>query len=186
VGAGEVSSTQDPAGRGAPHGEAESAGALSNVPVGDGSYDSTAATEAHIHEVRSRLDDVINELLTRAIAHDASKLEDPEKAIFDEYTPKLGATTYGSPEYHEHLKGMGVGLEHHYQVNDHHPEHHPNGVDDMDLLQLIEMLADWKAATMRHADGDLRRSIEQNKQRFDYSTDTELLLLRTAEHLGWL
>jgi hypothetical protein len=38
----------------------------------------------------------------------------------------------------------------------------------MDLVQVIEMLADWKAATLRHADGDLARSIEQNAERFGY------------------
>jgi hypothetical protein len=38
----------------------------------------------------------------------------------------------------------------------------------MDLVQVIEMLADWKAATLRHADGSLTRSIIQNADRFGY------------------
>jgi hypothetical protein len=81
---------------------------------------------------------------------------------------------------------MGVGLEHHYAVNDHHPEHFAEGIHGMDLLQLIEMLADWKAATMRHNDGSLRESIFKNASRFAYDETMTMLLLRTSANLGWL
>jgi hypothetical protein len=36
------------------------------------------------------------ELLNRAMVHDDSKLESPEKEMFDKYTPLLKETTYGS------------------------------------------------------------------------------------------
>jgi hypothetical protein len=159
-----------------------------SVPVGraHGIYASTADTEAHILEVRRRLNAVIVNLHERALAHDASKLEDPEKPLFDVYTPLLANTKYGSPEYKRHLKGMGEALEHHYRVNDHHPEHHRHGIHDMDLIQLVEMLADWKAATLRHPDGDLAKSIEQNAGRFGYGQPMVKLLKRTATALGWL
>ena len=65
---------------------------------------------------------------------------------FDEYTPKLKHSTYGTDEYKGFLAGMGAGLEHHYAHNRHHPEHHAGGVHGMNLVDLIEMLADWKAA----------------------------------------
>ena len=77
-------------------------------------------------------------------------------------------------------------LEHHYTVNDHHPEHFHNGIHDMDLVQLMEMLADWKAATLRHADGSLRKSIFENATRFGYDDQMTNLLLRTADNMGWL
>lgn len=149
-------------------------------------YDSRPDTWAHIHEVQARLSQVATGLLSRAHVHDQSKLADPELAVFNEYTPKLKDSTYGSDEYKSFLEGMGEGLRHHYAANDHHPEHHADGIHDMDLLQLVEMLADWKAATMRHADGDLRRSIRQNAGRFNYDTDMMELLERTADRLGWL
>lgn len=82
--------------------------------------------------------------------------------------------------------GMGEGLQHHYAVNRHHPEHHADGIHGMNLIDLVEMLADWKAATLRHADGDLARSIEQNRERFGYGDEIAGLLLRTAEDMGWL
>lgn len=149
-------------------------------------YDSTDDILAHIAQVRDRLQDVIDNLELRAQWHDRSKLNEPEKAVFDEYTPKLANTTYGSDEYKQMLEGMGVGLRHHYSVNDHHPEYHQRGVYGMDLIQLIEMLADWKAATMRHADGDLRVSIRQNAARFGYDGAFTDMLVGTAERLGWI
>lgn len=149
-------------------------------------YDSRPDTWEHIHEVQSRLRQVADELLTRAHVHDQSKLHDPEVGVFDEYTPKLRDSTYGSDEYKRFLEGMGEGLRHHYAVNDHHPEHHEQGIHDMDLIQLVEMLADWKAATLRHADGDLDRSIRQNSQRFNYGPSMISLLQNTARRLGWL
>jgi hypothetical protein len=56
----------------------------------------------------------------------------------------------------------------------------------MSLLDVIEMLADWKAATERHADGDLDRSITHNPERFGYGDEIERLLRSTAIELGWL
>lgn len=150
------------------------------------SYDSRPETWEHIHVVQGLLGEAIADLQGRAHRHDQSKLVAPELAVFDEYTPKLRGSTYGSDEYKAFLAGMGEGLAHHYAVNDHHPEHHAGGIGDMTLVQLIEMLADWKAATLRHADGDLRRSIEQNADRFGYGADIKRLLLSTAVAFGWL
>lgn len=149
-------------------------------------FDSRPDTYAHIATVRGYLLQVVQQIIWRGHDHDLSKLDQPELAVFDEFTPKLRDTTYGSNEYNHYLRGMGVGLEHHYAVNDHHPEHFTNGIHEMDLVQLIEMLADWKAATLRHADGSLRRSIEQNRTRFGYDEKMTVLLMRTASNLGWL
>jgi Family of unknown function (DUF5662) len=150
------------------------------------SYDSRSDTLEHIGQVRIQLADVVADLQERMKRHDASKLEPPEKAMYDEFTPKLRDSTYGSDEYKQFLVDMGPALQHHYQHNDHHPEHHAEGIHGMNLVQLIEMLADWKAATLRHADGDLLRSINQNAERFGYGPGLRDLLVRTAEYLGWL
>jgi hypothetical protein len=132
------------------------------------------------------LGQVIADLQERQQAHDQSKLAEPELAIFNEFTPRLQAQTYGSQEYRESLDGMGDGLAHHYRENRHHPEHFADGFDGMNLVDVIEMLADWKAATLRHADGDLERSIAQNAERFGYRKQVHRLLLNTARDLGWL
>lgn len=48
------------------------------------------------------------------------------------------------------------------------------------------MLCDWKAGTMRHADGDLVKSIRINAGRFGYDANMERMLLKTAEQLGMI
>lgn len=53
------------------------------------------------------------------------------------------------------------------------------GILGMSLLDLTEMLCDWKAATMRHNDGDIRKSIEINQKRFGYSDELKQILLNT-------
>lgn len=149
-------------------------------------YDSRPDTYAHIQQVQKGLGQAVRELQERALHHDQSKLRDPERATFDEYTPKLRNTTYGSEEYKGYLKAMGEALAHHYRENRHHPEHFEGGISEMNLLDVVEMLADWKAATMRHADGNLARSIEQNAERFGYGPELKRLLANTARSLGWL
>lgn len=147
-------------------------------------YDSRPDTWNHICTVRSYLDWCANGLRMRADAHDKSKLREPELSVFNEYTPKLKDSTYGSDEYKSFLEGMGEGLRHHYAANDHHPEHFENGIASMDLLQLTEMLCDWMAAVKRNADGDIRRSIEVNAERFGYGDEIARLLLNTVESMG--
>ena len=145
------------------------------------SYDSRPDTYEHIALVRAYMLAMANELIRRAHVHDDSKLRSPEVEVFDEFTPKLRELTYGSPEYHEARHAMGEGLLHHYAFNDHHPEHHGNGIGGMHLVQLLEMVCDWMAATYRMADGDIHRSIEQNAERFDYGPELTGLLHRTAD-----
>lgn len=148
-------------------------------------YDSRPDTYGHIHEVQRLMLQAVADLQRRAHAHDQSKLRDPERAVFDEYTPKLRGLTYGSDEYKAALEGMGEGLRHHYAANRHHPEYFEGGIKDMTLVDVLEMLADWKAATLRHADGDLERSISQNAQRFGYGPEMSRLLSNTAREFGW-
>lgn len=139
-------------------------------------YDSAADTIKHIRTVQHKLGIIIAELHKRGIEHDASKLEDPEKETFDIYTPMLKDTTYGSDEYKQFLADMQPALQHHYRENRHHPEyfdHHcatgytgEAAIYHMDLIDVIEMFCDWAAASERHDDGDLVKSIEINKERF--------------------
>jgi hypothetical protein len=72
-----------------------------------------------------------------------------------------------------------------YQKNSHHPEHYENGVNGFDLFDLMEMFFDWKAAGERHADGNIYKSIEINKDRFKLSEQTVNIFTNTAKRLGW-
>ena len=148
-------------------------------------YDSTSDTLMHIKRVAELMTNASSELIKRANIHDNSKLESPEKELFDEFTPKLKGCTYGSDEYREYLKELKVALDHHYQNNSHHPEHYENGVNGFDLFDLIEMFFDWKAAGERHADGNIYKSIEVNKDRFNLSDQTVDIFINTAKRFGW-
>jgi hypothetical protein len=54
-----------------------------------------------------------------------------------------------------------------------------------DLFDLMEMFFDWKAATERHADGDIYKSIEINKDRFKISDQICNIFTNTAKRLNY-
>lgn len=142
-------------------------------------------TWRHIDRVRHLMAAVIENILFRMDEHDQSKLASPEVEIFAEFTPKLKETVYGSEDYKEYLRQMKPALDHHYGNNSHHPEHFEDGVDDMDLLDLIEMVCDWKAAGERHEDGgNLLRSIKINTERFKLSPQLAKILNNTADFIN--
>src|SRR3982751_4583247 len=147
---------------------------------------SLLATLQHSRRVDELLLQLVCEIQERITKHDLSKMEEPELAIFDVYSPKLKNSTYGSDEYKGYLREMQVALDHHYANNRHHPEHYVEGVNGMTLVDLIEMLADWKAATERHADGDLQRSLYIQKERFGLTHQLVSILQNTAAQAGWL
>lgn len=142
-------------------------------------------TLKHIHRVTTLLQEVMNRLFQRGVQHDLSKLSEPELSNFTKYTPLLKETKYGSPEYIECLKNMKEAITHHYNKNSHHPECHKYGITEMNLLDILEMLADWKAASERMKDGNLENSIIQNQKRFGYSNELRTLLLNTVKSLNW-
>ena len=146
-------------------------------------YDSTKATEEHRATVARFMNVVIVNLDERIKNHDRSKLVSPEKEMFDEFTPKLKDSTYGSDEYKGYLVSMGEALKHHYENNSHHPEHYVNGIDGMSLLDLIEMFCDWQAATLRHADGNIEKSIEINRERFGMTDQLHSIFINTLREL---
>jgi hypothetical protein len=140
-------------------------------------------TMRHIERVRNLLNLVVRILLERGEEHDQTKLETPEVELFTEYTPKLAASTYGSPEYEQFKKDIKPALDHHYANNRHHPENHKDGINDMTLIDLIEMLVDWKAASERHNDGNIKKSIDINGKRFEMSSQLIRIFENTAKEL---
>lgn len=106
-------------------------------------------------------------LVWRAMVHDLSKYGREESDGFVRVIHKLRGTTYGSEEYKTLLKEIKPAIDAHYRKNSHHPEHYANGAKGMDLADVVEMFCDWRAAVLRHADGDIHKSIETNKKRFE-------------------
>lgn len=143
-------------------------------------------TVDHIRKVQENLFVARNNLAHRANVHDASKLEEPELSGYQGLSEALKGLTYGTPEHRAAFAPFKDIIKHHYAHNSHHPEHWPNGVGDMSLLDIIEMLADWKAANDRIG-GDFAKSIVVSIARFHFDDDRiGEILINTAKELGWL
>ncbi len=149
-------------------------------------------TQKHIDTVEKVINNICDKLYIRSVNHDKSKLKSPEVEIFTKYTAKLKGTTYGSDEYKQYLKEMTPALEHHYKHNRHHPEYfedemyatfRSSPINCMNLIDVIEMVCDWKAATKRHADGDFIKSVKYNIKRFGLSTQLASIFINTADIL---
>ena len=145
-------------------------------------YETMCETYKHKQVVNQFIGDMIKELIFRGVNHDNSKIGEFEVDIFTEYTPKLANSTFGSDEYKQFLKEMKPALDHHYSENKHHPEHFENGVLGMDLIDLLEMICDWKAATLRHNNGDIMKSVEINQERFGYSDELKQIFINTIKN----
>jgi hypothetical protein len=148
-------------------------------------YDSTQDTLDHIDKVRARLQECISVLTIRATYHDASKLQEPEKSGYDVLTAKLADLVYGSDEYKAALVEAKPVIDHHYAANSHHPEHYENGIAGMSLLDIVEMLSDWKGASERTKQGSIQQSLAHNKVRFGIDDQLAAILENTVKELGW-
>jgi len=167
-------------------------------------------TAKHIRNVQLVMCRMIEELNIRLRLHDCTKYDEVELESFAEITPELSKVLYGSDEYKANLSKIKPALEHHYQCNPHHPEYYIkyvcNGcftvykavperctqcgysqfqkeadISEMDLIDLLEMIADWLAATTRNPKGDIMDSIEKNQKRFRYSDELRSILKNTAK-----
>lgn len=149
---------------------------MSNNP----SSGSEASTLYHIRRVNEFLLRFSQKIIERAINHDATKLHEPEKSGFEAATAKLSECTYNSPEYKASLEQLKPILEHHYRFNSHHPQHYRHGIDDMDLLDILEMFADWMAASERQLGGSMQGSIDHNRHLFNMSDQLVRIFENTA------
>lgn len=146
-----------------------------------------ADTVDHIRKVRKNLEAVIERLIDRGQAHDASKLAEPELSGYAALQANLAEIAYPSPEYSAALEAARPVIDHHYAANDHHPDHYPGGIGDMSLLAILEMLADWKAAGERMKGGSIARSLRHNLEtRWTVDPQLARAIWRTALELGWV
>jgi hypothetical protein len=137
-------------------------------------------TQQHIKRVQMYLNIVIKELLDRGLNHDASKLESPEVEHFAK-APALSGLTYNTNKYQDSLKQLSPALTHHYAKNRHHPQHWRNGVEDMNLVDIVEMFADWMASADRQDDGNLRLTIDKNADKFSLTPQLSKIFNNTLE-----
>ena len=141
---------------------------------------------AHIARVRELMEEAIVQLGERALEHDESKF-DPEELgpleALDALIEREGQAPFGTPEYVRRTAMLGPMLEHHYAHNSHHPEHFEQGVAGMTLLDVLEMLIDWKAASERGEESAMNLTVAC--ARFKIEPQLAAILYNTARHFGW-
>jgi len=151
-------------------------------------YDSRPDTLMHSLRVGGLVIELVTAMLGRATTHDLTKTQPPEVEGFNRAKWRLSTMAYDSPEYAASRADLSDTLAHHYQHNRHHPEHFgPAGVAGMTLVDLVEMLADWKAASerMRTGTGSIINSILINRDRFGLSEQLTQILINTVVAAGW-
>jgi hypothetical protein len=55
----------------------------------------------------------------------------------------------------------------------------------MSLLDVVEMLCDWKAASERTKQGSIAQSLAYNEQRFSIDPQLAIILQNTVRELNW-
>lgn len=145
-----------------------------------------AETKRHIRKVGEFLDRASVEISRRSQEHDYSKLSAPELDGFASRSYKLKSAKYGTQAYKDQLEQLKPILEHHYSRNRHHPEHFEDGVNGMNLVDLIEMIADWKASSSRQGinEEDASRRLEHSIKRFRVKPQLAQILRNTWDFLN--
>lgn len=144
----------------------------------------TLDTINHIKAVQFFMEQVTADLAKRARLHDSSKLNPPEWEGYAEMIAELKGLEYGSLAYRAVLLRHRDTVQHHYTANDHHPEHFEGGVSEMNLIQLVEMFCDWKAASTRNSD-TLADSLESSCNRFGIDGLLKKVFKNTIRDLQW-
>lgn len=139
----------------------------------------------HRDTVRLNVKRLVDELSTRALAHDLSKLAPDELNGFVRIGRAAREHAYGSDEYRASMdaeKGDEGCITLHYARNSHHPEHHPHP-SRMGWLDIIEMVLDWKAASETYGKMTLRDGLVHHRERFAFTPAQWWLI---EEVVGWL
>jgi len=120
-------------------------------------------------------------LSERILTHDRSKIVDGmERNVYAAVVPEFYGKQFGTDDHKAVGAKLGPAWQHHLEHNRHHPEHFENGINGMTLIDLIEMLCDWKSAGLREEKDSLYRSIDMLKDRHNIGPQLEAILINTV------
>ena len=132
----------------------------------------------HIKRVQNKLFKLITALSIRLQDHDKSKLQEPELSMWKKMDEEP-RYPYGSKEYKDKIERYHELFEMHYKNNPHHPEHFQNGISDMTLIDLAEMLCDWISYKDDIRVTEAIEMVEKQSKRFGYSDEIKNMLINT-------
>ena len=138
----------------------------------------------HIEGVQNYLKTIGLIITTRGYEHDSSKVSDEEYKYFKmaNSIDRNQFKTY--EEYLDYVKPtLDKGLKHHYEYNRHHPEHFDNGVNDMTLIDIIEMIIDWKVSIEQNGK-KLEDEIGYNFDKYNISDQLKKIIMNTFEYIN--
>lgn len=136
---------------------------------------------AHKALVGRYLRRAIDELVDRAIVHDSSKFSDGEFYPYAANLSRFKAAAYGSSAYRDACQAIAPAIQQHFHENRHHPEHFAAGVTEMTLVDVLEMVCDWIAASQRVPGGQLHLEIQ--KERFGLDEQLYHIIENTVQML---
>lgn len=141
-------------------------------------------TNLHIERVAGLLNYAAYEMYERAANHDKSKFEAPERQIFAQADLRFGYPEYGSPEHGKFMEFIEPATKSHYEKNRHHPEHFSNGIDGMNLFDVVEMVMDWIAASERTGSAhNVIKFLPRAKERFGISDQLYSVIENTIRQM---
>ena len=149
-------------------------------------FDFLCDTILHVSEVNENLETVASELRKRGAAHDRTKFTAIEFDAFVSTRSDFKKANYGTREYQECVDKVSHAVEHHHANNRHHTGFHKNGINDMTLIDIVEMLADWKAAERRSPDRELHDTIDYALKKYGVGDQLGSVIKNTLLSLGWM
>jgi hypothetical protein len=122
------------------------------------------------------------EVMRRGNQHDDSKYETAEFLPYSEVIEEFERHPYGSKGREKVYASIKPAVDHHLKHNRHHPEFFADGIEGMNLVDLLEMIVDWNAATQNHpkVPGDLMTSLHIATEKYKISPQLARILYNTA------
>lgn len=137
----------------------------------------------HIMMQQNFTNEIIERIKYDSDHHDESKTKNPEFMFYCKLNKALTLVKYESKEYKEIINDPHVAM--HKESNSHHPEFYgDDGINGMTLVDIVNMLSDWKSASMT-SDTPLIEGMKKNKEKFEISDQLYQILVNTVELLGW-
>jgi hypothetical protein len=137
----------------------------------------------HREKVAANMSVVAELIQRRGDVHDITKLMSPEVELARAADKCLGPRK-GLENRRGKCSHVDAFIAAHYcnPLNSHHPEHFENGVEDMNMIDMLEMLCDWRAC----CSGNFSDTLDRGFARFKVSGPLRSLMRKTCKELGWL
>lgn len=145
---------------------------LNNITCRDYLYEHRAL-------VHDKMATVSRDINTRARHHDQSSLNGSEFRIYEEHFDELQKYPMFDPRRDAVLKEMRVATMYHHNANDHHPEHFDDGINGMNLIQMIEFVADIMSQSEQNGI-DVYEMLPLLKDQYDISSQLYQVILNTV------